>query len=201
MESIRGRQSLPFDAATLGARLRPYSCIWIDIGTGDGRYVHHIAHARPDWFVLGIDACRENLRAASRQLPDNALYLIANACALPGELYGVATHLTINFPWGSLLAGLLSGEPSLLKGVAAIARPGACIDVRLNRSALTATGRELAAGASQVRHGLLTAGFHLAPPAQLSVKDLRCLPTTWAKRLAFGREAGAVIVRGRRLTT
>jgi hypothetical protein len=33
-----------------------------------------------------------------RKAPDNALYVIANALALPKELGGMASKITINFP-------------------------------------------------------------------------------------------------------
>ena len=49
------------DAATLAARLSGYQGVLIDIGTGDGRYVQHTAQLGAEQYVIGIDACRENL--------------------------------------------------------------------------------------------------------------------------------------------
>ena len=46
--------------------------------------------------VVGVDAYRENLRKASRRAPDNALYIVANALALPRELGGMASKVTIS---------------------------------------------------------------------------------------------------------
>ena len=60
----------------------------------------------------------------------NALYVVANAQALPCEMHELASHVTINFPWGSLLSGLLTGDPALLDSLIAIARQGALLDVR-----------------------------------------------------------------------
>jgi 16S rRNA (adenine(1408)-N(1))-methyltransferase len=196
MESIWGRHSLFLDATTLAERLRGYEQILIDVGTGDGRFVQQMAATRADCFVLGIDACRENLRLVSRKTPGNALYVIANACALPCELHGLATHITINFPWGSLLAGLLTGDEGLMNSLAAVARPGARINVRLNGSALIAAGRSLEAGVIEIRQWLLDAGFDVKAPSAMSTDDLRRLPTTWAKRLAFGRDRAAMTLNG-----
>ena len=53
--------------------------------------------------VVGVDAYRENLRKASRRAPDNALYNVANALALPRELGGMAS---------SAVAVILPGLPS-----------------------------------------------------------------------------------------
>ena len=38
---------------------------------------------KPARFAIGVDACRENLRANSHAAQANALYLIADARALP----------------------------------------------------------------------------------------------------------------------
>jgi 16S rRNA (adenine(1408)-N(1))-methyltransferase len=196
MEIIQGKQTLFIDHATLAEKLRGYQNILIDMGTGDGRFVQHVAKTWPGYFALGLDACRENLRQVSRQTPPNALYLIANARTLPDELGGLATHLTINFPWGSLLAGLLAGEEGLMGGLAALARPGALLNVRLNGGALAEAGWPLVEGTAQVRRRLFEAGFDMAEPGWMDAADLRGFPTTWARRLAFGRDPRAMTLSG-----
>ena len=67
METIRGKHALFIDARDLARRTAGYSRLWIDIGTGDGRFVRHIAATQPETFAIGIDACRENLREMSRR--------------------------------------------------------------------------------------------------------------------------------------
>lgn len=198
MESIRGAHALDIDAQTLAARLVGYAHVLIDLGTGDGRFVRHVAAACPTTFAIGIDACRENLRESSRRAPDNALYLIANALALPPALDGHATHLTVNFPWGSLLAALLAGEPALVDRLAGLARPGALIAVRLNAGALAETGWPLVEGGQRVRQVLQAGGFDIRPAIELGPRELRACPTTWARRLAFGRDPRALELRGER---
>src|SRR5690349_16844806 len=134
MESIRGKHTVGADAATLARQSAGYPHVLIDLGTGDGRFVRHVAATSPETFAIGIDLCAANLRAA-RRAPANAGYIVAGAYALPGELHGLATHLTINFPWGDLLTGLLARDARLLAGLAALVRPGARLDVRLNAGA------------------------------------------------------------------
>jgi 16S rRNA (adenine(1408)-N(1))-methyltransferase len=194
MECIRGKTSAGIDATGLAAG---YDDVLIDVGTGDGRYVMHVARTRPSWFAVGVDACRENLRKASRRAPANALYVIANALALPKELAGMASKVTINFPWGSLLVGLLDGEPGLLEGLLAIARPGAALEVRLNAGALADAGYTLESGGARVRRALHEGGFDAGDLLRLDARDLRRCHTTWAKRLAYGRDPRAVCLRGR----
>ena len=188
MECIRGKTSAGIDAAGLAAG---NDDVLIDVGTGDGRYVMHVARTRPSWFAVGVDACRENLRKASRRAPTNALYVIAN------ELDGMASKVTINFPWGSLLAGLLDGEPGLLEGLLAIARPGAALEVRLNVGALADAGYTLESGGTRVRRALHAGGIDAGDPVWLDARDLRRCHTTRAKRLAYGRDPRAVCLRVR----
>jgi trans-aconitate methyltransferase len=170
--------------------------VLIDLGTGDGRFVLHTARAHPARYIIGIDACRDNLYEASRRAPANALFLIANICSLPEELAGLASAITINFPWGTLLAGLLEDDSSLLASLARLARPGATLEIRLNGGALAEAGYSLETGGDQVRRLARQTGFHVAAPRPLAAGDLRAYPTTWAKRLAFGRDPRALYLAG-----
>lgn len=196
MEIIRGKQTSFISTLELADLLAGYEAVRIDIGTGDGRFVQRLAQTCPQHFMIGIDACRENLRSASRSAQANSLFVIANALALPPELAGLGGHITINFPWGSLLAGLLTGEPGLLAGLRRITQPGAQLEIRLNDSALREAGWPLEAGADQARRALAAGGFDMRPVSTLLAKDLRACPTTWAKRLAYGRDPRAAYLAG-----
>ena len=201
MEIIRGKQASFMDASVLATQLIGYNDVHIDIGTGDGRFVEHTARTQPDTFVIGIDACRENLAAVSRRAASNTLFVIANAQQLPIELYGLAAHITINFPWGSLLEGLLTDDAGLLTGLAMIARPKATLDVRLNGGALAEAGWSLEEGANQVQMVLAGNGFRMATKKSMLLSELKTYPTTWAKRIAFGRDPHAIVLRGVRKIT
>ena len=195
VEAILGKLTRSMDAVEFSCRMAGYNEILVDLGTGDGKFVVQAARKTPGLFAIGVDASRENLRETSRSAPGNALFVIANACALPAELTGQATWLTVNFPWGSLRDGLLSGDPGLLDGLRALLRPGALVEVRLNASALAEAGWELDAGGQQVYEALLGAGLRALPPRRMDANGLRACPTTWAKRLAYGRAPEAVYIR------
>ncbi|HEU4784141.1 MAG TPA: class I SAM-dependent methyltransferase [Ktedonobacterales bacterium] len=171
--------------------------VLIDLGTGDGRFVLHTARAHPARYVIGIDACRDTLYEASRRAPANALFLIANICSLPEGLTGLASAITINFPWGTLLAGLLEEGSPLLASLARLARPGATLEIRLNGGALAEAGYSLETGGDRVRRLARLANFYVVAPMPLAAHDLRAYPTTWAKRLAFGRDPRALYLAGR----
>jgi 16S rRNA (adenine(1408)-N(1))-methyltransferase len=197
MEIVQGKMRVFMDADALDTRLEGYDSLHIDIGTGDGRYVQHLAQT--GCFAVGIDACRENMLQAARRAPANALFVVANAAALPRELDGRAASLSINFPWGSLLEGLLSGEAGLLAGLERLAQPGAALDVRLNAGALAEAGYTLEDGACAVSDMLRGCGFAVHPPRVMTARDLAACPTTWAKRLAYGRDPRAVYLCAKRV--
>ena len=198
METIRGKMSLHLDINGFRARLTGYHHFTLDLGTGDGRFVRVLAERHPERFVVGLDACRENLWEHSRAKQGNMLFIIAHAQELPCELEGLFSQVTVNFPWGSLLDGLLARDPGLIGGLHGIARPAAQIEIRLNSGALKEAGTSLEAGAELVYGNLHGHGWELDSPRLLQQDTLKKFPTTWARRLAHGRDPRAVILSGRR---
>lgn len=166
----------------------------IDLGTGDGRFVLAHAAARPDRLVIGVDAAATAMAEASRRagrpprkggLP-NVLFVVAAAEALPAALSGNADAVTIHFPWGSLLRGLLRPDAAILGGLARVTRPGATLTLLLS---VTARDRAMALpeldactfpalAPTYAAHGL---ALTEARPA--TAGDLAAAHSTWGKRL------------------
>ena len=198
METIRGRKSLELDVNGWKDRLANYKRILLDLGTGDGRYARTLAEAHPRWFIIGVDACRENLREHSRAKLQNLLFVIARAQDLPYELDGLISHITINFPWGSLLESLLVSDLSLMRGIKSVSCPSASLDLRLNGGALAEAGKTLEAGTERIFYNLLGAGWQLEQPVLMNAGALKKFPSTWAKRLACGRDPRAMTLSGQK---
>lgn len=196
METLRGKHASFMDSTALAERLAGYTQVHIDIGTGDGRFAGHVAQASPNRFVIGVDACRENLMDISRRAPANTLFVITNAQALPTELYGLAAHISINFPWGSLIEGLLNDDAGLMAGLRMVARPNAALEVRLNGGALAEAGWALDEGAARVQAVLEANRFTMRAPKVMLAQELKQFPTTWAKRIAYGRDPRAMLLAG-----
>lgn len=192
MRTVNGKQTRQMDAAEVAAWAATYKDITIDLGAGDGRFVRHCAEKHPERGAIAIDLCEANLRIASRKAPSNALFVVADALALPGELGGLASRITINFPWGSLLCALVHSDPGLLAGLGAIANGRAILELVLNAGALAEVGWALAPGGERVAAALRTIGASVGEPRFVGPAELRGYPTTWAKRLAFGRDPSAV---------
>jgi 16S rRNA (adenine(1408)-N(1))-methyltransferase len=192
METIRGKKSFELERSEFKQRLAGYGEVLLDLGTGDGRFIRRLADQHRDRFFIGVDACRENLRANSQKELPNALFIIAGAQALPHELNGLASHIYINFPWGSLLESLLRENDPLIHALDTIAGPYARMDILLNGEALKTAGWALEAGADLIQQTLIEAGWNKKSHTWMDAQTLRAFPSTWAKRLAFGRDPRAI---------
>ncbi len=199
METIRGRMSLDLDFNELKNQLADYHRIALDLGTGDGRYVRVMAARNPDLFMVGLDACRENLQASSRAALRNMLFVIASASNLPDELNGLFSRITINFPWGSLLDGLLLSDQGLFSGLASVSSSNAQIEICLNAGALSEAGTTLKRGTEIISENLNQNGWSLKSSCPMDRVALTDIPTTWAKRLAYGRDPRAMRLIGKRV--
>jgi hypothetical protein len=196
METIQGKTPVELNRAELQRRLTGYKHTYLDLGTGDGRFIRYMAEQHPCSFFIGVDACRENLRANSRNKLPNAMFVIASAQSLPMELKGLISHITINFPWGSLLKSLLAGDTRLMNSLACISSSITAMDIRLNGGALAEAGTALEAGADRIYNNMLRSGWKLNEPLLMNTNSLRNFPSTWAKRLTFGRDPRAIAISG-----
>ena len=161
-------------------------------------------------LVVGVDAgaaaMAESSRRAARRperggLP-NALFVVAAAEALPAELDGLADLVTVHFPWGSLLRGLVAADPAVMGGLARVLRPGATLSMLLS-----STDRDRGAGVEPLseptlatladaygRHGLAVT---TARPA--TAADVAATRSTWGRRLGAGVRRPAWLLEATRL--
>lgn len=129
------------------------------------------------------------------------MFVAAAAEALPPELDGLADLVTVHFPWGSLLRGLLGAEPSVLEGVARVMRPGARLDLLVS-----VTERDRGADAGPLDEDTLAAlapayarhGLVLGRPRQATAGEVAATHSTWAKRLGAGAGRPAWLLHARR---
>jgi 16S rRNA (adenine(1408)-N(1))-methyltransferase len=180
--------------ATLPQWAAPFDRVHVDLGTGDGAYALRVARMHPDHAVIGLDTMLDHLRGARKRHPRNVRFDQADALAWPlGTLPG-ADLVTINFPYGSLLRGLVEGDPALLQRLDALLGPGSRLAIRVNRSALVATGLDPLTGPDRITATVSQLDGVRVATCTLDRDDLRAFPSSWAKRLGYGRETGAVLV-------
>jgi 16S rRNA (adenine(1408)-N(1))-methyltransferase len=137
---------------------------------------------------------RRAARAPARSGLPNALFVVAAVELLPPELRGVADELTIAFPWGSLLRGAVELDEGAAAGIASLLRPGGIATITLSieaRDGLDLPRLEADGACEALRdrwwcHGLQVLDLRPATPAELT-----SMRSTWARRLAAGRDRTA----------
>jgi hypothetical protein len=184
---VRSAVASPADSPSLLEWSRRFDGIALDLGTGDARFACHLATSRPQTGVIAVDTCRANAQEYLRRAPDNLRFMVADASALPRELVTLADEMTINFPWGSLLRSLLSGDQSLLTNL-----PVQHLTIRVNGGAFAEAGFTYEQGCDRLLDQLSGQGSGQVLVCELDRDALRRLPSTWAKRLAFGRDPRAI---------
>jgi 16S rRNA (adenine(1408)-N(1))-methyltransferase len=172
----------------------------VDIGTGDGRAVLLQAAAEPTALVVGVDAAASAMadpsRRADRRGPANVLFLAAGAETLAvSPLAGRADLVTVRFPWGSLLRGIVGLDDPALCGVASLVAEGGRLEVLA--SVVPSDG---VAGMScldveaepAIRRAWCAAGLRLTAMRPVSAAEIAASGSTWARRLRAGEDARSV---------
>jgi 16S rRNA (adenine(1408)-N(1))-methyltransferase len=160
-----------------------------------------LAAGHPDTLAIGVDANATAMADSSRRawrgrasLP-NALFAVAAAERPPEALHGLAGSLTVNFPWGSLLRGLVGEDDAVLGGMARLMAPRA--EGRVLMSVVPRDGMPPVPPLSVLapayeRHGLALVEMRPATPGEVAASG-----SSWAKRLRAGRERPVTLLRFR----
>jgi 16S rRNA (adenine(1408)-N(1))-methyltransferase len=169
----------------------------IDLGTGDGRAALAAAASEPRALVIGLDPDARAMAEASRRaargprkggLP-NVLFIVAAAEHLPAALTGRADRVTVFFPWGSLLRGMLGADERVAHGLADLLRP----DGRLE-ALVSVTHRDGIGGFESLDEATIQeaserlgrAGLDLVAACHASAEEVRATRSSWGRRLLAG---------------
>lgn len=137
-----------------------------------------------------MDAARRAARPAQRGGLSNALFVVAAAESLPAELTGIADAVSVHFPWGSLLRGLLVADAAIVANVARVMRGGATLTMLLSVTehdhvdAIDSFDESTAAALAPAYAAL---GLALEECRPATIDDLNRSHSSWAKRLTVGR--------------
>ena len=171
-----------------------------DIGTGDGRAVLARAAAEPASLALGVDsaasAMAESSRRAARRGPSNAVFLAAGAESLGDSvLAGRVDLVTISFPWGSLLRGVVGLDETALAGVASLVAPAGRLAVLA--SVVPTDGIEGIASLDatcepEIRAAWERRGMDLVSMRPATNDEIVASHSSWARRLVSCRDTRPV---------
>jgi 16S rRNA (adenine(1408)-N(1))-methyltransferase len=176
----------------------------VDLGAGDGRYAYECARADAETLYVAVDPDAETLsdyafrasRKPARGGVENAVFVVAAVETLPLELTGIADRVRVNFPWGSLLRGLLEPQPAVLRAIASLLLPSGIIEVIMSYAPEHDTnafaGEALPSLDDSYVEGTLlpayrTAGFSVTRHRRMTQDEALALPSTWGRRLLHAR--------------
>jgi 16S rRNA (adenine(1408)-N(1))-methyltransferase len=197
------KKIVEFSARQLAELVAAHERVVIEVGMGNGAFLRALLGDEPSTLAVGFDPSVEAVERASRiaaQRGDNPVFLRAAIEAPPAELADLADTLHINFPWGSLLRGLVQPDDVVLRNVAGLMKPGAAFDFLLTYHAerdaalglpeLTEEHFERLARAYR-QHGLIIYEWRRATPEEVEASH-----SSWAKRLRSNKERQVWLVRG-----
>ncbi|HEX6656020.1 MAG TPA: class I SAM-dependent methyltransferase [Candidatus Limnocylindria bacterium] len=160
------------------------------MGAGDGRFVLARAAAHRDELVLAIDAghagMRESSWRASRKAVVNALFVASSLERLPPELSGIASLVSVHFPWGTLLNAAIGRDLAGTDRLATLVASGGML-----RMLVSAAERDAARGATDLDPDAVVAayrsrGFEPRTCREATAADLEVARSSWGRRLLSG---------------
>jgi 16S rRNA (adenine(1408)-N(1))-methyltransferase len=168
--------------------------VTVDAGTGDGRAVLAAATREPATLVLGLDANAASMAESSRRAARptlkgglaNAGFIVAAAEAPPAELHGLASLVTVRFPWGSLLRGVIGRDDLVAAGLARLVAADGVLELlvaafeRDGLDGVPTSAEDLVAAAAGA---FADHGFAIDHAAELTRAEIRATGSTWARRL------------------
>lgn len=214
MVVLSGSKTFEMSAQDFCAAVSGYGRIHIDVGTGDGRNIYKLASKNPDVFYIGIDPVKENMYETSKKLSkkpakgglSNVMLVIASAESLPSELCGTADHVSVLFPWGSLLECVIKPVHDTLSNIAELAKSGARFEFVTTYSDSYEEGEMLRRGLPEISRdyfesgdytsALRASGFITDGVEEYDNEYVKQFNSQWAKRLAFGRKRSFYRVYG-----
>ena len=176
----------------------------VDLGAGDGRYAYECARGDPDSLYIAVDPDPQTMadyafrasRKPARGGVENVVFVVAAVEALQPELRGIAKKVRVNFPWGSLMRGLLEPQPAVLTAITSLLNGPGVIEVVMSyhpeHDTNAFAGEPLppldeAYIESTLVPAYAAAGFAITQHRRMTQDEAIALPSTWGRRLLHAR--------------
>jgi hypothetical protein len=138
---------------------------------------------------------RDRTRGAS-----NLHYVLGSFEELPGALCGIASCISVLFPWGSLLRAVSGAEPDALARFTAVAGPGATIEVVTAIDPVADAGELTRLGLDPFSIEAMADAWRCAGFVDVALTVLpsdHTYQTTWWRRIRQRSERRAVLMTAR----
>ncbi len=173
--------------------------------------MYESAKNQPKTFFIGIDADKSSLVEYSRKIyrkPErgglpNVLYVISSAENLPTELDTTADTIWVVLPWGILLQKLILGEKSVLKNIVRISRLKGILKMFISYDLKYEPAEMEKLGLPELTINYVDeelAPLYESEQIMITKREfvdneaMKEVSSTWAKRLAFGRNRRTLFI-------
>jgi len=188
------------ESNNLNKLFEQYKIINIDLGTGNGKLVYDLALKNPDTFFIGIDPTASNLFEYSKKIQKhkikNIIYVISSIENINDDLNNLADKVYINFPWGSLLEGIVKDMPEILNKISSLGKSDAEFNFTFAYSSLHEPAeiqkRQLPILSSDyllsdLKDIYLKANLEIETCVDLTPTEINVFGTLWSKKLFLGK--------------
>jgi 16S rRNA (adenine(1408)-N(1))-methyltransferase len=200
MRIIKGNNYIEMTAAELNKAAEGCEDLFVDLGTGDGRFVYESALDSPQNFYVGVDPSHKQLeiysKKALRKKLSNTLFVQGSIESYPSELLGSASGLYIILPWGTLLQKTADPSPEVLEFFRNTLREGGFLEIVLGYSEESDPSETERLKLPPINERSVnevivprftSGGFDLEFVRGLDKEGLKVIKSSWSKRLAFGQ--------------
>lgn len=136
------------------------------------------------------------MRRAARQEP-NLLFVLGSWQDLPGELLGVASSVSVLFPWGTLLQAAATSDPVFVAALRAVSQPGATVEVVTAIDPATDASELRRLGLDGLNPGEIATAWrrHGFEAASIELPDDHPYQTSWWRRIRNRPGRAATLTR------
>lgn len=208
MKLVRGNKTLDISKNDLRELIRDYKKVAVDVGTGDGRYVFKNALNNPGTFYIGIEPSRKQIEIYSKKTirakTPNVLFILSSLEGIQDELDNIATEITINLPWGTLLQVIAKPEQTQIQTLARILMSDGILEIIFGYTQETEPSEVTRLGLSTldltfIRNNVVpvfeTEGLALSEARLVQKDELKNFESTWSKKLSFGKDRPVFYLR------
>jgi len=205
---VRGNKTLDISKNDLRELIKDYEKVAVDVGTGDGRYVFKNALNNPGTFYIGIEPSRKQIEIYSKKTirakTPNVLFILSSLEGIQDELDNIATEITINLPWGTLLQVIAKPEQTQIQTLAKILKSDGILEIIFGYTQETEPSEVTRLGLGTldltfIRNNVVpvfeTEGLSLSEARLVQKDELKNFESTWSKKLSFGKDRPVFYLR------